>query len=727
MCEIGSKKRYKEVTPEIKSRIDKELDLIQKKDFVTYFLINWDMLTYARSQGFYYVGRGSGANSVVAYLLEITDVDPIELDLYFERFINLYRENPPDFDIDFSWKDRDAIYAYLFNKYDNIALLSTYNTFQLKSTIREIGKVFGVPKHEIDQLVADKYKELKPDSLTSLVLKYAQYLNGRVSHFSIHAGGVLIANEPLSTFSSVFTPPKGLPTSHLDMHIAEDVGLYKFDILSQRGLGKIRDAVTLIKNNYPDIELLDLQNIHQLKKDKRTLETLKKGDAIGCFYVESPAMRMLFKKLKVRDYLGLVAASSIIRPGVAQSGMMQEYIKRYNSPTLPNDISPVMLDIMPETYGVMVYQEDVIKVAHIYAGLTLAESDVLRRGMSGKFRGREEFLRIKEKYFSNCKQKKYPKQEYEDIWRQIESFAGYAFSKGHSASYAVESFQALYLKSHFPLEYLLATVNNGGGFYSTEFYLQEMRKHGANIQPPCINTSNILSVLHSTDVYLGFSLIDSLNMSTINKIIEARTLSGPFLGIDDFLNRVHIDIDQLQKLITVDAFRFTGTNSKQLLLYVHQVIQKKRQPNLQLQFNNHKEIQLPNITITDLETAFDQFEYLGFFLCSPFELLKEKQYKNSISVENFPNFINSEITVFGYLITIKNTTTKNNERMHFGTFVDHKGDYIDTVHFPHSHTSNFTGKGIYKIKGYVREEFGYYTLEVTQLNRLPYIPDPRFT
>lgn len=726
LCESGIPFRYDEETPELRNRIEKEIDIITQKGFVSYFLINWDMLVYAREQGYYYVGRGSGANSIVAYLLRITDVDPIELDLYFERFINLYRENPPDFDIDFSWKERDDIYEYLFKKYDHISLLATYNTFQKKGVVRELGKVFGMPKHEIDILSGDKYGEVKRDSLAELVLKYEREIRGKVNHLSIHAGGVLIANDSLHHFSATFLPPKGLPTVQLDMHIAEDVGLYKFDILSQRGLAKVHDAVALIRSNHPDAKLIDLQKVQLLKTDSKTLSLLKEGEAIGCFYVESPAMRMLFKKLGVRDYLGLVAASSIIRPGVAQSGMMQEYIKRYNNPGLLKDVSPVMLSIMPETYGVMVYQEDVIKVAHHYAKLTLAESDVLRRGMSGKYRGREEFLRVENKYFSNCKKEGYPEAEYKDVWRQIESFAGYAFSKGHSASYAVESFQALYLKAHFPVEYMVATINNGGGFYSVETYLHELRKCGATVHAPCVNRSSHLAELIGCDVFLGFGFVESIQVKTSFAIVEGREKNGEYLSFEDFTSRVNVDFEQLVKLINIDAFRFTGRNSRELLLQAYQTVKGRVKQEMTLGLEAEKQFECPRLKVSWQEKAFDQLELLGYFLCSPFSLLKDKVH-SGLTVRKLPNHLNKRVTIYGYLVSIKNTKTIHSDRMNFGTFLDLEGDFLDTVHFPDvARYYRFKGRGVYKIVGFVREEFDYYTLEVSSMFKLPYVDDPRF-
>ncbi|MFK7757790.1 MAG: hypothetical protein AB8B53_12745, partial [Flavobacteriales bacterium] len=260
--------RYPNPTQEVLDRIEKELHIIKEKNFISYFLINWDITSYARSKGYFYVGRGSGANSVIAYLLRITDVDPIDLDLYFERFINLYRANPPDFDIDFSWTDRDDVTRYIFERWQNVTLLAVYNTFQYRAVIRELGKVFGLPKHEIDLLSSGKFNASKLDHISQLVLRYSILIQGFPNHLSVHACGILITQEPIHTFCGTFLPPKGYPTTQIDMVIAEDVGLHKFDILSQRGLGKIKDTLEIVRYNRLLEAPIDIHDIQRFKEDE---------------------------------------------------------------------------------------------------------------------------------------------------------------------------------------------------------------------------------------------------------------------------------------------------------------------------------------------------------------------------------------------------------------------------------------------------------------------------
>ena len=712
---------------DILNRIDKELHIIRSKGFVSYFLVNWDIINYARSKGYYYVGRGSGANSIIAYLLRITDVDPVDLDLYFERFINLYRKNPPDFDIDFSWTDRDDVTEYIFKRFghdsDNlrVALLATYNTFQYKAIVRELGKVFGLPPREIEAVQGLDFNRL--DHIGKLIRSYGEKIQGFPSHLSIHAGGVIISEQPIHYFTATSMPPKGFPITHFDMIVAEDIGLYKLDILSQRGLGKIKDTLGVVARNKPHLPPIDIHDFKSFKEDPKIKHLLRNAQAIGCFYVESPAMRMLLKKLKADEYLGLVAASSVIRPGVAKSGMMRQYILRFRHPEKRNEAHPVLRDLMPETYGVMVYQEDVIKVAHYFAGLDLGEADVLRRGMSGKYRSRDEFQKVKQKYFDNCEKKGYTYELAYDVWRQIESFAGYAFAKGHSASYAVESYQSLYLKAYHPLEFMVSVINNFGGFYRTELYVHEARMEGATIEAPCVNNSEFLTTIYGTTIYLGFILVKDLEEKVVAEMIKERERHGSYQDLNGFIRRTNVSLEQLKIFIRVGALRFTGKSKKELLWEAHFTLTKgqKRDIEWQLFESPIRSFQLPPLYHDPREDAFDEMELLGFPLCSPFFLLKECP-GNRILVKDMKTYCNKNVLMVGYLITIKNTSTSGGKAMNFGTFIDEEGLFIDTVHFPPSVAQYpFRGRGIYQLEGKIVEEFEFYTLEVNKMERLHYI------
>ncbi len=714
--------RYPEPTPTILERIEKELAIIEEKNFTAYFLINHDITAYARSKGYFYVGRGSGANSIIAYILRITDVDPVELDLYFERFINLYRQNPPDFDIDFSWTDRDDITRYIFERFPHVCLLGAYNTFQYRAVVRELGKVFGLPKEEIDRLCDGRFSMPDLDELSRLVIRYSQRIHGFPNSIGIHAAGILITAAPIHDHVATFLPPKGYPTAQFDMVIAEDAGFFKFDILSQRGLGKIKDTLAIVAENQPDAPPIDVHDIKRFKHDERVKHLLRTADAIGCFYVESPAMRMLLSKLRVDDYLGLVAASSVIRPGVAKSGMMREFILRHRYPEKRKDAHPIMRDIMPETYGVMVYQEDVIKVAHYFAGLTLAEADVLRRGMSGKFRSRSEFDKARERFFANCRERNHSDALTAEVWRQIESFAGYAFAKGHSASYAVESYQSLFLKAYYPLEYMVATLNNSGGFYSAELYVHEARMKGARVLPPCVNRGDGRCRLYGTNLVLGMAMIKSLDSRSVEAVLRARRADGDFASLEDFVERTKIGLEQVLLLIRAGAFSFTGQPKKRLLWQAHFLLGHAPEPSATgaLFRTPVRMSDLPELAHDPKDDAFDELELFGFTLGDPFDLVADPTSLPEVLAGDLAGRMGEHVTIAGYLVTAKLTSTSKRERMYFGTFLDRTGHWIDTVHFPDvAQRYPFRGRGVYLITGKVVEEFGFMSLEVSAMERLP--------
>ncbi len=725
----GFQKRYDVSQPELRERFQRELNIIKSKGFCAYYLIAYDLLQFARQQGFDYVGRGSGANSLVAYCLEITNVDPIELDLYFERFLNPERTSPPDFDIDFSWDNRDAIYNYIFSKYggDHVCLLGTHVTYQKKSVLRELGKVFGLPKEEIDAIVEEPDRHKNRDHITELIFKYAEYIKDLPANISIHAGGVLITEKPIYAYTAIQFPPKGYPVSHFEMHNAEDMGIFKFDILSQRGLGHLKEAVKHVKRNQ-GIDV-DIHRFHDFKKDEKIKKLLRDSKAMGCFYVESPAMRMLLGKLRCEDYLTLVAASSIIRPGVARSGMMRAYIERFHLVRNGGKYEAIhekMDELMKETFGVMVYQEDVIKVAHHFAGMTLTEADVLRRGMSGKFRSREEFQRVKESFFKNCRELGYEEHIIDRVWYEIESFSGYSFSKGHSASYAVESYQSLFLKAHYPLEFMVGVINNFGGFYRTEFYFHEARMSGAKINAPCVNRSDYLTTIYGDEIFIGFIHLKSLEHKVARLIGEERQRHGEYTSLDNFLRRIPVGLEQVRILIRLGAFRFTHKTKQRLLweamLYLSNQNATKRKTQTAALFDTEpKEYPLPELHRQPLEDAFDEIELLGFPLCDPFLLLDTPKRGDTVA-RGLLQKIGKKVSIVGYVVTTKNTSTLKGEPMHFGTFYDKDGDVFDTVHFPNvTKMYPFRGRGFYGIQGKVVEDFGIASIEVEYMKKLPMV------
>ncbi len=705
---------------EAQHRVNSELAVIDKLNFSAYFLVTWDYIRYAVSRNFFYVGRGSGANSIVAYCLKITDVEPITLDLYFERFLNEQRTSPPDFDIDFSWTDRDEVMDYVFKRYGekHVALLGMVSTFQYRAAIREVAKVWGLPKEEIDLLAEGKYSSTDRNHVH--IVRYAAMLQDFPNQLSIHPCGMLISEKPIHYYTGTTMLQKQMPVTMIDMFVAESIGLYKFDVLSQRGLGHIKETMALVKQTR-GIDI-DIHCVEEFKLNPVINQKLAAGDSIGCFYIESPSMRGVLRKLNCNNYLTLVAASSIIRPGVGSSGMMYQYIFRYHNPDKFEYLHPIMEELLKETFGVMVYQEDVIKIGHFFGGLTLAEADTLRRGMSGKYRGDEEMKSVEQKFLRNCCEKGYPETVYKEVWRQMASFAGYSFSKAHSASFAVESYQSLYLKTFFPVEFMIAVINNYGGFYNTELYLLHLKKAGAIVCPPCVNHSEILFALSNGKVYVGLQFIKSLEQATIENILQERFQNGPYKHLQQFIERTKITDKQLELLIDVGALGFTGKSKKQLHWEAGILLPKQTRrvaAHESLFAEKPYEFALPVLDDDPFEDMLQEIEHMGFPMGNIFKLLKEDPFSFSLA-KDIPSLLGKEAEFIGYLVCTKDTyTRKDRQLMHFGTFVDAEGNWLDTVHFPAvARQYKFQGRGFYRIKGIITEEFGEYAINATSLYKI---------
>jgi len=725
----GFLRRYGKANKIAEERVLKELEIIENLKFASYFLMTDDICRYARSRNFHYVGRGSGANSVVAYCLGITDVCPIELDLYFERFLNPKRKVSPDFDVDFSWNDRDEIYDYIFNKYEEgtVALMGAISTFRSRSIIRELGKIYGLPRGDIDRLVHEPEHMLNKNEITNMILSVYNQMEDFPNQRTIHASGILISEKPITYYSAMDLPPKGLPTIQFDMYVAEDIHFEKFDILSQRGIGHIKDCREIVlQNRGVRIRTDDPQRFF---KDQKIAQQLKTANTIGCFYIESPAMRQLLTKLKCDEYQTLVAASSIVRPGVASSGMMKTYIERHHNPEKAAYIHPVFKEQLEETYGVMVYQEDVMKIGHYYGGLDLADADVLRRIMSGKKYNADTLQTIRYKFYHHCKKMGYPEDASQEIWRQMESFAGFSFNKAHSASFAVESYQSLYLKTYFPLEFMVAVLNNYGGFYQRKVYVNEAKKSGGTICLPCVNKSQSNTCIEGSNIYLGFDCLLNLEGKLTARIVEERLQNGDYRSVENFILRTEAGLEQLVILIRCGAFRFTGTGKKELLWEAHLLIngkQKKTGTATLFETLNAKRPVLPELENSLPEDLYDEMELIGFPVSGSMFNLAKSKFRGEVMAKDLCEYEGRTVRMVGDFIAEKKVRSRNVSNMKFGTFVDAEGCFFDTVHFPQSLKSYpLKGNGLYLILGKVSVDYGCPSLEVEKCARMPLLSDPR--
>jgi DNA polymerase III alpha subunit len=504
------------------------------------------------------------------------------------------------------------------------------------------------------------------------------------------------------------------------MFAADDLQLHKLDILSQRGLGHITDTLLCIGHTRGEAEAETaravIANTADIVEHPRARNLLKTGNTIGCFYIESPAMRSLIRKLRCDDFRALTAASSVIRPGVGHSGMMRAFIARFRGEEPVHCLHPILTQLLKETFGVMIYQEDVLKVAHHFGGLSLEQADILRRGMSGKLRSIEVIRTLKDAFFMSCTQRGIDSTVTTEVWRQMESFSGYTFPKAHSASFAVESFQDLYLKDAYPLEFMTAVINNFGGFYSTAFYLEEAKRLGAEVLIPCINASEHLSRLDGNTIRLGFIHVAQLEKDMIFALLQNRKAYGPFAGVHDFLQRVSCGQEQVRHLIRLGCFDFTGRPraamlwearmSKAAVVTGGPSIFAVLQPDA-------PEFPLSHWSL--IQRLHIEIEYLGFPVSDSIFRLTEPLPNDRIASLQMHLHVGKYICMVGNICARKPIRTRTGKLMQFLTFRDPEGVW-DGVIFPQQNlNTELRNEGPWILHGRITLDFEIPVLDIQQV------------
>ncbi|MBU8870619.1 MAG: DNA polymerase III subunit alpha [Gemmatimonadales bacterium] len=774
LCFDGLQKRYRQVTGQAMARLQEEIAVVEKLGFAGYFLIVWDIVRFAGDHGMPTLGRGSAANSLISYLLGITHVDPLKHDLYFQRFLNPERLSPPDIDLDFGWKDRDQVLEYVYDRYgrDHTTMICNINRFSTRSGFREAAKARGYGDKELSKITrrlpwriledpdTENALARKPEAAglplsrepyRSLLLQ-ARELDRRPRHLGIHAGGVVIAGRPLTDLFPLQWARKGILISQLDMYSIEDLGLVKIDLLAQRGIAVVADAARAAgENNGISVDLSKIPD-----DDPGARRLMSSGDTMGCFYVESPGMRALLKKLKADTFPMVTAASSVIRPGPSDSGMSRSFVLRHlgkEAPTLPHPA----LEFLHETYGVMIYQEDVMRTLHAVGGLSLAEADVMRRGMS--FKGDPgKFLAMKDRFLTGARKMiesgRTPvvKQEVlEELWRQLSSFAGYAFCKAHSASYAVLSFQAAWLKAHYPAEFMAAVMSNGGGFYSVSAYLEETRRLGMEILLPDINHSADVFTGRERQVRIGLQQIHNMSCRSTNALLDERGASGFFVSLGDLLQRVpQLAVNEVENLIrcgACDGFELTRPE----LLWRHALIRKERQGSRRgggrgerrgdrqkrlATGSSHAPVQtatlfpvggtapgggtavslIPAIPdYSQTEKLQQEMEVLHLTASGhPMAMLRDWLHqKGVVRAVDLSGWAGRRVKVAGKLITAKSATVRTSgQPMKFITLED-ETDLVEVTLFPEVYArygARLLGRGPYLVTGIVEDDHGSITV-----------------
>jgi DNA polymerase-3 subunit alpha/error-prone DNA polymerase len=739
MVYAGAVQRYgHELAEPVVERIESELRMVSDMGFSAYFLVVHDIVkTSPRT-----CGRGSGAASIIAYCLKITHVCPIRHNLYFERFLNPGRSDPPDLDVDFAWDERDEVLQAVFKRYNrHAAMVSSHVLFQPRMALREVARVFGLADSEIGAVtsrlpfhlrVADtsganllkilqalpELKDLDYPEPWPRIIVLAQRLVESPRYLSVHPGGVVITPEPIDTYVPVERASKGFPVMQWDKDGAEAAGLVKIDLLGNRSLGVIRDTVLTIRRNGGRLD----ESRWEPEEDFATQEAISQGRTMGCFYIESPAMRLLQKKSGVGDFEHLVIHSSIIRP--AANEFIREYIRRLHGGRW-DPIHPLLADVLDETFGIMVYQEDVARAAVSMAGFSHAEADGLRKILSKK--DREHRLRdYRERFYAGAKSRGVPQKKISAVWDMIMSFSGYSFCKPHSASYAKVSFQAAYLKIHFPAEFMAAVISNQGGFYSTFAYVSESRRMGIDILPPEIHQSDIAWSGNDDAMRVGLLSIKGLSEQCRRLILFERQVR-PFSSMADLLRRVRLNDSEARALIhsgALDSFCNDGNRTALLWeLARWQTSDPAAAKERSLFGGAGDRPAFPKLPKQDEQDRLRrEFSVLGF-LCDrhPMVLYREVLDRfQPVKAAGLNRFVGKKVRFAGWLITAKRAQTKGGDTMEFLTFEDETGS-VEATFFPktyHRFCHMVTCDRPYLLEGKVESDWGAATLTVDNVRPL---------
>jgi len=765
----GARWRYRAITPELKDRLDLELGIISQKGFADYFLVVRDIVRHAPT----HCGRGSVANSVVSYCLGITHVDPVRCRLIFERFLNLERQDPPDIDLDFPWDERDKVLAYVFRHYPRLhsAMVANHNTFRSRGALREVAKVHGRPAGEIrevtrripffydtgerlDQLIAThpNFRGLQFASHWQDFARAAESLVGIPRHLSVHPGGVVITPSPLTDYVPVECAAKTLdgypdlpvPVIQFEKDGTEDAGLVKIDLLGNRSLAVIRDAIDAVHGH--TTHRIDYTS-SAAGDDEGAKRLFRTGQTMGVFYTESPASRLLCAKSQADTFELLVLNTSMIRP--ASNKYIRLYLERLRNGTPYEPLDPSLQDTLTESFGIMVYQEDVVNVCATFAGMPPATGDGLRKALSKK-RPAKHLAAYAEEFFTGAARLGRDPAAAKRVWEMVMSFAGYSFCKGHSCSYIQVAQHSCALRANHPAEFMAAVLSNGGGFYHAFAYVAEAIRMGLTILPPDVNASDFRCSGRGRELRIGLQFVKGLSADAVERVLAARDsgsagqrvskstppilelerelsrrpavpLSRPFRTLFDFRTRTGIAPSDLRLLIKVGALdSIAGGWTRPMMLWAVDAAGKRGSGAAG--FSN-----LPPAVPTLREYSPDrrrreEYETLGFITdAHPMQLHADRlrRFRLCPSTELYQH-VGRHILAAGMLTTAKPVHTVKDEPMEFATFDDGYG-LIEAVLFPQVYRERghvLFDQGPFIFRGKVEEEFGAVTLTITHLERL---------
>lgn len=708
-AEAGARNLYGPIDPAIQSRLDHELEVIARMGFEPVFLIVEEILNFARKAGVPFSSRGSAASSLVAHCLGITSPDPLRLNLYFERFLNPARTTPPDIDTDLCSRRRDSVIQHVFEVYgaERVAMVGTINRFRPRSALGEVAKAHGLETGKVREMInqlpfsywarfedhpegqppVSPFAELRALSRTpghEKVFDEAEALLRLPRHLSVHAGGLIVAPGNLTDLVPVMSSgSKGIVITQFDLESVEALGLVKIDLLGIRGLTVLGDVAEFIQRNEPSrfpspLALLDSTP----SDDPETAERVETGATIGCFQIESPGMRATLREIRARSEDDIMAALALYRPGPLSGGLKDAFVRRFKHEEPVVHLHPALAPLLDETFGVILYQEQVLRIAHELAGFSLAEADLLRRAMSHFDPGRR-MQELERKFVDESEARSgIPRETGERIWEMMAAFAGYGFPKAHAASYAKVAWRSAWCKTHFPAEFLAAVLANWGGYYSQRVYLSEARHLGLTVRSPHVNYSGHNFAVRELGaegpgarpktLFMGLDQVRDLTRRTIERTIK----NAPFSSLEDFLARADPRVTEAENLARVGALEGFG-----LIPAILRRLQSGSWQAGQMSLFEWKEPDDNDWTQGQKVAA--QEELLGISLeAHPLELVADRiAASGAITTIEAAEQVGKRVTVAGVRQTSHRSRTVNGEMMMFLTLEDLDG-ILDVIVFP---------------------------------------------
>jgi len=747
----GLEHHHRKLTSRHLERLAKELKVIEKLGFCEYFIVVGDIVRFARKCGIEVVARGSGAGSLVAHALSITHVDPLEYGLYFERFLHEGRSDLPDIDVDLCWIRRDEVIRYVYETYgeDRVAMISSHVTFQPHMAFREALKAFGVPMEQVNRY-SRRLPYVYPDSRSKAPLHdlicssplaktipleeepfrtaipLAERLLNQPHHLSIHPGGIVIGDRGLDAYVPLERAAKGIVITQYDMYSIEDVGLVKIDLLGNRCLTELQET---LRNLGGAFQLADIPD-----EDPETIALLRSARTVGCFQLESPAMRSLLGKLPTKNIRDCIAAVAIIRPGAAGGGAKEAYLRRSRGEEPPEYLHPSLRKILEESYGVVIYEEDVMCIASTVAGITLAEGDALRSAIK-KCNSSDDLRDLENEFLLQAIRNGIQPDVAGAVWQELRKSASYCFSKAHASGYGLLAYQSAYLKVHFPVEFGCAILNNHAGMYSMRTISEEVKRMGVRLLHPSVNHSDacfsVERAAGGTAVRMGLARIRSLSSTVLEKILAARD-NRPFRSLSDFLLRVRAPHHKVEALILAGAFDDLPPpcgneplNHPQLIWELENTAQRTKTTGSEDSYLDidYGVLDHPPLEAYDTLTRIrNELEILEISITDhPMRVLRNKvQKRMCISTREAAQAPGRRVRVAGLIAASRNVRTKRGELMRFITIED-EHDLLEATLFPKAYRTfsvHLHSLGPYLVEGTVENDRGTPNLNVSRVEVL---------